>query len=407
MHVVMFADQHVETLGGAQVSTRMQRRYLERAGHVVTIVAPARHGARAGVNADDPAYVDLPSVGVGPDREYSFAWPGRLADRAIDRMMTARPAIDVVHVQADFWGAFLGYRFAQRHALPVVHTMHNRVETGIRATAPMPGLVMRALNLWLASAVPGARAGRDGWDYLRELSQRAAVVTVPSMHFARELEEHRVHDRVVASWNGMDDEVLERVLAAAPPERADGPARFVWVGRMSPEKRLIPFLSAVAEADVDMVVDVIGAGGEGEKARSLVAERGISGKVVFHGGLPYEETLARIAGADALVQTSVGFETQGMTVFEAASFGTPSVVCDPAIAAEVGSGVWPAEPRGDAGAGAADHALALALRQATNDILSGSAPVPSPRIRERFRQSARTAETIALYERVAAGAWPQ
>ena len=39
MHVVMFGDQHVESLGGAQVSTRLQRRFLEKAGHTVTIVA--------------------------------------------------------------------------------------------------------------------------------------------------------------------------------------------------------------------------------------------------------------------------------------------------------------------------------------------------------------------------------
>ena len=45
MHVVMFGDQHVESLGGAQVSMRLQRRFLERAGHTVTIVAPRMRGA--------------------------------------------------------------------------------------------------------------------------------------------------------------------------------------------------------------------------------------------------------------------------------------------------------------------------------------------------------------------------
>ena len=37
MHVVMFGDQHLESLGGAQVSMRLQRRFLEKAGHTVTI----------------------------------------------------------------------------------------------------------------------------------------------------------------------------------------------------------------------------------------------------------------------------------------------------------------------------------------------------------------------------------
>ena len=47
MHIVFFGDQHAESLGGAQVSMRLQRAFLERAGHTVTIVAPRMHSARA------------------------------------------------------------------------------------------------------------------------------------------------------------------------------------------------------------------------------------------------------------------------------------------------------------------------------------------------------------------------
>lgn len=397
MHIVMFADQHVESLGGAQVSTRLQRRYLERAGHVVTVVAPRRHGPRAGVNADDPAYVDLPSVPITPDREYGLTWPGPRADRAIARGMRERPPVDIVHVQADFWGAFLGYRFAHAHELPVVHTMHNRVETGIRATAPFPGLVMRAINAWRRRAVPETGRGRDGWDYLRELASGAAAVTAPSAHFARRLEEHEVFDHVDAMWNGADDDVLDRVLAAAPARGATDP-RFVWVGRMSAEKRLLPLLEAVARVEHPMRLDVIGGGTQAGQARRIVRRHGMEERVRFLGGLPYERTLTAIASADALVQTSIGFETQGMTPFEAAALGTPSVVSDPDIAGEVGAGVWHV---GDAGrADPSVDALAAAIERAAADVRAGSAPSPDPSIRERFRQSVRTAEMIALYGRV-------
>lgn len=405
MHVVMFADQHVETLGGAQVSTRLQRRFLERAGHTVTIVAPRRHGPRARVNAGDPAYVDLPSIPVTPDREYAFTWPGRRADAAVDRGMASRPAPDLVHVQADFWGAFLGYRYARRHRLPVVHTMHNRVDVGIRATAPFPGLVLRALNAWRRRALPGSGPGSDGWAYLGGLAHGAAAVTAPSRHFARRLEAHGVFSPVDALWNGMDDEVLERVLAAradaASSPAADGERPlFLWIGRMSPEKRLLPFLEAVARAGVPMRVEVIGGGAQLGRAKRVVRRYGLGEVVTFVGGLPYEQTLGRIATADALVQTSIGFETQGMTPFEAAALGTPSVMSDPDIAAEVGAGVWhvgtPDRPDPSV------DALAAALRRAAADIRAGTAPTPDASVRERFRQSARTRDLIAVYERVLA-----
>ncbi|MFD4958184.1 glycosyltransferase [Microbacterium sp. NPDC058389] len=414
MHVVMFGDQHAETLGGAQVSMRLQRRFLEKAGHTVTVVAPAMHGPRARASAPDPSYLDLPSIPITFDREYSMTWPGARTDRRLDAALrrllddTGRPPVDVVHVQADFWGAFIGHRFARRHGLPVVHTMHNRVDVGIEATAPFPTLVLRVLNAWQRRALgvkgEAKPVGRDGWAYLRRLANRSDAVTAPSSHFAHRLEAHGAVPQGSASvdviWNGIDDELLEQALATASAERAPGPPRFVWLGRMSPEKRLLPFLEALAESGVEADVEVIGGGGQLGAARRLVEKLRPRATVTFAGRMPYAETLRRIAAADAVVQTSIGFETQGMTIFEAASLGTPAVVSDPDLAEELGSGFWPVGDGHDADPSLA--ALADALRAAASDIAAGTPRTPDSTVRERFRQSSRTAAMVAVYERVSA-----
>ncbi|MCM3503213.1 glycosyltransferase [Microbacterium sp. P26] len=411
MHVVMFADQHLESLGGAQVSMRLQKRFLERAGHVVTVVAPRLR--RPG--AHDLAYLDLPSIAITPDREYALTWPGARTDRFLDAEMGARLPVDVVHVQADFWGAFIGHRYAARHGLPVVHTMHNRVDVGIEATAPFPGLVLRALNAWARRALPRvapwghatetsaqnptspACSRTDGWAFLHQLARLSRAVTAPSGHFARRLERHGVAPRVDVIWNGIDDDVLDAALAAGPAVRAEGRPRFIWLGRMSPEKRLLPFLEAVVASGIDAEVEVVGGGAELAKAKRLIERAAPQATVTFAGRLSYSETLARLAAADAVVQTSIGFETQGMTVFEAASLGTPAVVSDPDIAAELGSGTWTV-------ADATTQALADALARAASDITAGTPVVPDPSIAERFRQSSRTGAMVAVYERaVAAG----
>ena len=109
--------------------------------------------------------------------------------------------------------------------------------------------------------------------------------------------------------------------------------------------------------------------------------------------MSYPDTLRKIADADAVVQTSIGFETQGMTVFEAATLGTPAVVSDPDIGAELESGFWPV-------ADASVPALAAALRTATGDIAAGRAPQPNPAVATWFLQSSRTAAMIGVYERV-------
>lgn len=405
MHVVMFGDQHVETLGGAQVSMRLQRRFLERAGHTVTIVAPRVHGQRGRAIAPDASYLDIPSIPITPDREYSMSWPGRRTDAWVDAALAARPPVDLVHVQADFWGAFIGHRFAARHGLPVVHTMHNRVDVGIAATTPFPKTVLRVLNGWQSWALAPHGKRRDGWAYLRGLAAKSDAVTAPSAHFARRLEQHGVvprdaPPRVDVVWNGIDDRVLESVLATAGTERPPGPPRFVWLGRMSPEKRLLPFLEALAASGVRAEVEVIGGGGQLGAARRLVEKHGLGASVTFAGRMPYARTLERIAAADAVVQTSIGFETQGMTIFEAASLGTPSIVSDPDLAAELGSGFWPVGS--DAESAASTAVLADALRAAAADIEAGTPVVADPTIRDRFRQSSRTDAMVEIYGRVLA-----
>lgn len=412
MHILMFADQHVESLGGAQVSMRLQRRYLERAGHTVTIVAPAMHGPRAKTAvparaAAGPAYIDLPSIPITADREYSFSWPGARADRFVDRALAGRPPVDLVHVQADFWGGFMGHRWATRHGIPVVHTMHNRVDVGIEATTPAPRLVLRALNAWQRRALGmpvDDEPGHDGWSFLRRFAARSQAVTAPSAHFARRLEEHGVvpagpfgtddatgaRRRVEVVWNGIDDDLLDAVLADAPAQRPAGPPRFVWLGRMSAEKRLLPFLDALAASGIAAEVELIGGGADEAAARRLIERRRPTASVVFAGRLPYPETLRRIAAADAVVQTSIGFETQGMTVFEAASLGTPAIVSDPDIGGELGSGAWRV-------ADSSVDALAEALRRAAADVAAGAAPQPDPTVRERFRQSSRTDAMLEVY----------
>lgn len=392
MHVVFFGDQHLESLGGAQVSMRLQKTYLERAGHTVTVVAPRMHGRRAREARKDAAYLDLPSVPVTFDREYAMTWPGRRTDRWLDRAMAERPAVDVVHVQADFWGAFIGHRFAERHGLPVVHTMHNRVDVGIEATAPFPGLVMRTLNAWQRRAMGAEDAGTDGWAYLRRFSEHSAAVTAPSAHFADRLAQHGVSERVDVIWNGIDDRIRAEVLTAAPVRTSERP-HILWLGRMSPEKRLLPFLEAVAESGIDADVELLGGGGQLRAAQRLVAKRRPAASVVFAGRMSYADTLRKIAGADAVVQTSIGFETQGMTVFEAATLGTPAVVSDPDIGAELESGFWPV-------ADASVSALASTLRTAVADIAAGRPLQPNPEVAHRFLQSSRTAAMIEVYERV-------
>ncbi len=394
MHILMFSDQHADSLGGVQVSLRLQKRFLEKAGHSVTICAPTMHREHPG----DSDYVDTPSIPITLDREYSMTVVSRRTDRFLDAALAARPAVDIVHVQADYWGAMLGYRYAARHGIPAVHTFHNHMEFGIEQVVPFPRLAVRALLWWqhvvlkptLSTLSPSV------WSFLNELALRADASTAPSTHFASLLETRGTATGVEVIWTGADDAVVEDVLATVSTTPHSRPL-FVWMGRMSSEKRILEYLDAIRLADVDAEFRLYGTGLLLAKAQAFVRDHGLGDRVRFAGKVPYRDALAAIASADALVQTSIGFETQGMTVFEAAALGTPSIVSDPNIAGELPEGTFWQPDDGSVGA------LAEAIRAVAGGVASGARLVVEPQTSEEFRQSHQTARMIEVYERVRAG----
>jgi glycosyltransferase involved in cell wall biosynthesis len=343
--------------------------------------------------------VDTASIPITFDREYSASFPGPWTDTALDRAMAGRPPVDVVHVQADFWQAVIGYRFAARHGIPVVHTFHNHVEFGIEHVVPAPRLAVRVM-LWAQRLVLRPRRSdlrSSAWSFLDEYATRASALVAPSRHFAELLESRGIGPGVEVVSTGVDDDLVGEVIgASAPRQAAGGRPVFLWMGRMSAEKRLMEFLEAVRLSGVDAEFRLYGAGLLLAKAESFVARHGLGDKVVFAGRVPYRESLEAMARADVLVQTSIGFETQGMTVFEATVLGTRSIVSDPAIAAELpeGSSWQPSD--------GSVRALAASIAEVSDALRSGDASRVPAAAGTALLQSTQTARMIEIYERVIA-----
>ena len=316
------------------------------------------------------------------------------------------PSVDLVHVQGDFWGALIGYQLARALVVPVVNTMHNNLDVGTRAVTPFASLVFRALGLarflTLGRTPPRARGARGGWRYLAALAAVTDRVIVPSQHFARQLEEHAVQGPFEVIPTGVDDDLID-LIRVRPREESATVTRFVWCGRMSPEKRIIECIEAFARliaSGVEAELVVVGAGLQLAQARSLVRAAGIARRVRFTGPLTHGETLAEFYAADALIQTSIGFETQGMTPYEAAALGTPTVFCDHGIAAALH--VEPAWVVPDN----TIESLAGTLSVAAHEIAEAKSGQTKLRVSALFsnemRQSYRTREMLEVYERVTA-----
>ncbi|KUF05863.1 hypothetical protein AUL38_03330 [Leucobacter sp. G161] len=231
MHIAFFSDQHPGTLGGLQVSLGTQRRHLELRGHTVTVCAPnSRRVATPEYGRHDDVLLSAQQVG-----EQSFCLAGERCDRVIDAAFARKPPVDIVHVQADGWGAWNGYRFAHRHGLPLVHTMHTNIEIGLPAIMRFPRATSRLLFAAQQRYVTDAPV-RTLTDYTRAFAERADLIIAPTRHFAERLGRTGVAGEIHVLPTGVDDATLREIRATpvAPRPRP----QLVWPGRVSPEKQL-------------------------------------------------------------------------------------------------------------------------------------------------------------------------
>ncbi len=392
MHVLFFSDHHPDSLGGVQTSLLLQKKYLERAGHTVTVVAARRYRRNK-----TEGFIEMPSLPLPPTGAYSIQPSLHLALRKVQKALSelAQP-VDVVHLQADMWQAILGSAWAIDHDLPLVQTIHTNLEVGFEHNVGKRGAksVGQIMNRWASSFLnqPMPEDASSLWAFQQQIARHANFIASPSGHFNKELIKHHVTDDAFVFPNGVDDDVVDGVTH----QWADASTRklkFIWAGRLSSEKRVVEFLGAFAQADLkDVELDIYGAGQLEARVRMMIRQLGLQKTVHLRGRLPHKQLVATFASADVVAQSSVGFETQGMTVYEAISVGTPVFVVDPKIAGELpAANVWLAKkPDIDT--------MATTLKKIVNDIRSGKAKRADDTGEWSVLQSKLTARMIKLYE---------
>lgn len=339
MHIAIFLDQHLHSLGGTQVSVGLQRKFLTEAGHQVTLVIP--HSSANKADIKDPHVIELPSLKVTGDGEYVMAWFGRRTEAVLERELAKLPPVDIVHIQADFTMALLGHRYATRHQIPIVQTFHHWLEVGIQNAVATPKLFLKLIS-WLQARMlklGRKQRARTSWEYLRNFAHHTRAVTAPTEHFANLLVKHGVAEHFAVIPTGIDDDLyleVQRRVQEHPDQFDEHPVPIViWLGRFAPEKRILTMLEAIRLVPNAAEYRIIGTGQLEERVKKFVTEHQLHDRVKIIDKMPHLDVLEQIARADLMVQTSIGFESQGMTVYESAALGTPLIMSDTQIAAEL------------------------------------------------------------------------
>lgn len=392
MRIALVTDYYLPTLGGVQTAVKSLREALTRAGLEVTVFCPLFEGS------EDDSIVALPTSRVFRPDGYPFTWSPRDAAALLRREFAER-RLEVVHTHSEMFAALAGVRAARDLGIPVVHTMHGRVDVYTTSVVPVPRVTVPLLAALHARQIShrGLRVRADApytailparrmWRLMLAQSRASDQVIVPSTHFARKLTEQGVRTPISVVSNGLEQSVLHRI--GAPTERRLAPdetLRLLWVGRLSPEKRPAVIADAARSFGPDVTVDVYG---DGVSRRSV--ER-MGSPLVLHGSVSQREVLDAMRASHLLVSSSYDFDNQPMVMLEAAASGLPVLFCDPDLGEVVPPGGGFLTDTPDA-AGIA--ALVERLRRAPEKITAASAAM----IWGRARVAQRIDPVIEVYE---------
>ena len=353
MHIAVFTDYYLPTLGGVQTSIKAQKDTLEKAGHKVTIFCPLHQ------TSTDPSIVRLPtSTRFKPDN-YPFAWsPDAVIDASISHIRELGD-VDIIHIHSEMAAAIGGIHAGQSLRIPIVQTMHGRVDVYTKNVLPLPSVSTFILASLHRRSIPLAdipltpahytrtRLARRMWRLLVNQANQAQHVIVPSHHFARKLHDQGVIKPLTVLSNGLEPAVLDQLPPCAPRTRSAGePLRVMWCARVSQEKRPLAFLEAIRQLPPTVIADMYGTGPALSSVRRFIRRHGLEQRVHLHGSVPQNAVLEAMRNHHVFVSTSFDFDNQPMVFLEAIAAGTPILYCDPDLSETVpdGGGILTTSP---------------------------------------------------------------
>lgn len=334
MKIAIFTDIYAPWgSGGIASSIKAQKLELEKLGHEVVVFCP-------GFDAREKGVVNVPSHRWVRINNSVVAKRPTVVEKFVLEKFPNFAEFDVVHVHYEAMCSLAGVMLARRFGLPLVQTMHGREDMAIAVNVAHPWKYVTAswLNHMHAKYLPHSlkvkqdkfqaitRTRAKMWEVMVNQAECADVMVVPSNHFARKLEHYGVTRPFVLVSNGVPVDLVQADFAVR--ELEDGAVlKMVWNSRLSREKRILPFLQAVAMLKRPYLLHVYGDGNQLKAAKKYAKRNKL--KVKFYGMQKREKIVQSMAEAHLSVLASYNFDNQPMTLLEAEATGLPVFFCDP------------------------------------------------------------------------------
>lgn len=303
MRIGLFTEAYTSVVSGVTRFLSLHKKTLEAMGHEPYIFTFGQQQAE-----DESGVIRSPAIPLSDSGYYiNFSFDRRA--RALCKTM------DIFHTQHPFIIGRLGIRYGERYGIPTIFTNHTRYDLYAHYYAP---IVSESLGAALLEA------------YLPSFTSKCELVIAPSPSIRDRLLSYGVTQRIEVIPNGIEvarfqnpQSVIDKHEIGLPKEAKV----VIYVGRVAPEKRLPLLLQAFAAAVSDLpdtYLVIVGDGPDMDDLRDRTVKAGLSGRVVFVGGVPYSKVPSYLAMADAFA-TASNTEVHPLTVLEAIAAGLPVV----------------------------------------------------------------------------------
>lgn len=360
--IAIFTDVFLGIPGGIPSSIRAQKTALESLGHQVTIFCPGTQQdfenplSQFGAN-HDPNIILVPTAKFLVNGAPFSKWTKYVTRFIEKKYPNLAETFDLFHIHYEATTSMAGLLLAKKYGIKVVQTMHGREDMAIAINVPHPfktlaatgvNLIHRTTLKSIAKKSPKPDyqnteiknlaptiARREMWQMMVRQANLADQVITPSAHFAKKLQLFGVTHPISVISNGIADQEIANFTPKIRNYQRSEPLRILWFSRLSKEKRILPFLESLRiaqklEPNFRFIFTIIGDGNQMSKVQKFCKKHFDEASIKILGIIPHQEILQKYTEDQHLsIINSYQFDTQGLTILEAAACNLPVIYADP------------------------------------------------------------------------------
>ena len=362
LRIAIFTDVFLGIPGGIPSSIRAQKTALESLGHQVTIFCPGTQQdfenplSQFGAN-HDPNIILVPTAKFLVNGAPFSKWTKYVTRFIEQKYPNLAETFDLFHVHYEATTSMAGLLLAKKYGIKVIQTMHGREDMAIAINVPHPFKTLAATGINLihrTTLKPIAKkslkpdyqnteiknlaptiARRQMWQMMVRQANLADQVITPSAHFAKKLQLFGVTRPISVISNGISDQEIANFTPRIRTYQDHEPLRILWFSRLSKEKRILPFLESLRiaqelEPNFRFIFTIIGDGNQMSKVQKFCKKHFDEASIKILGTIPHQEILQKYTKDQHLsIINSYQFDTQGLTILEAAACNLPVIYADP------------------------------------------------------------------------------